>query len=372
MRVTINHSGRWLLAGVCAVACAAITACGSSGSSSNGGTTSSGSAQGQSAKSVTLDGIKIPVDGPLKLAVFLPGTNNADLQSRVKELHRRIDAIPGASLTIFDAKFDVTIQLNQIQNAIQSGKYNAAIAAPLDGQLLCSALSQQAPKAGMLVAVPNLALCGRYGREGDAQRAPGTLTFVGGTQTVSYWHDYLTWIAKQNPGPQKVIVLTDPEGFPLTLNFDKALPEVQKANPNLEVVGKAATDLTVPGSNQKMTALIQAHPDATILVTMFSTETQGAVEALRAAGKLGKLKIYDKGATKWAVAQLKQGVIAATSPERAVTSTTTMVDAILAARDGKPFKAFYNNDGGPTPADAPPSGFTVYTKQTIGDFQGEN
>jgi ribose transport system substrate-binding protein len=360
----MESSGRIALAYACLVVSAAVAACGSGGEPE---VPASGAA-----KSVTLDGTRIPIDGPLKLAVFLPGTNNADLQSRVAELHRRIAGIPGASLTIFDAKFDVTTQLNQIQNAIQSQRFNAAIAAPLDGQLLCNALSKQAPAAGMLVAVPNLALCGRYDKEGDAQRAPGTLTFVGGTQTVSYWKDYLTWIAKRNPGTQRAIVLTDPEGFPLTLNFLAALKQVQPSFPDFKVVGSAATDLTVPGSNQKTAALIQAHPDATVLITMFSTETQGAVQALKAAGKLGAVKIYDKGATKWAVSALKAGVLDATSPERAVTSTSTLVDAILAARAGKPWRPFYNNDGGPTPAGAPGSGFTVFTTESIGSFAGEN
>jgi len=358
---------------VACVAALAISACGGSGGSSstaNAGSTTSAAAQ--TVRSVNLDGIEIPVDGPLKLAAFLPGTNNADLQSRVKEMHRRIDQIPGASLTIFDAQFDVTTQLNQIQNAIQQHKFNAAIAAPLDGQLLCDALSRQAPQAGMLVAVPNLALCGLYDREGDAQRAPGTLTFVGGTQTIGYWKDYLTWIAQRNPGPQQVIALTDPDGFPLTLNFQAAVKQVQTQFPDFRVVAQAATDLTVPGSNARATALIQAHPDATILITMFSTETQGAVEALKTAGKLGDLKIYDKGGTRWAVGALKDGTIEATSPERAVTSTSTLIDAILAAREGKRYKPFYTNDGGPTPKDAPPSGFTVFTKKTVGSFTGEN
>ncbi len=65
---------------------AAVTAaCGSSSTGREAAATGA-------VKSVTLDGARIPVDGPLKLAVFLPGTYNADLPSRVKELHRRIDA----------------------------------------------------------------------------------------------------------------------------------------------------------------------------------------------------------------------------------------------------------------------------------------
>lgn len=324
-------------------------------------------------KAYKLDSYSIPTCGDLKLAVFLPGTSNADLQGRIDYLNGEIPKIKGASMTIFDGKFDATTQLNQIQNALQSGRYNAAIAAPVDGVLTCNALSKQAPTAGVLVAVPNLALCGRTANEGDDLRAPGTLTYVGGTQTPAYWTDYLNWIATQNPGPQQFLALTDPAApFPLTANFEQAAAAVEKIHPDFKIVGKAATDLTIGGAYQKTVALLQAHPDATGLVTMFSTETQGAVQALQAASKLDKLKIYDKGSTPWAVQALTSGQVAASSPERAVTSTATMLQAMLDARGGKAVPPFYGNDGAPSPTSAPPSGFTVFTAKTIGTYPGQD
>src|SRR5215217_2775184 len=113
---------------------------------------SSGSAatSTECARSYQVDQYKIPTCGPLRLAVFLPGTNNADLQSRITYLNGAIKKIPGATMTIFDAKFDVTTQVNQIQNALQSKRFNAAIAAPIDGVLMCDAFSKQAPAAGVL------------------------------------------------------------------------------------------------------------------------------------------------------------------------------------------------------------------------------
>jgi ribose transport system substrate-binding protein len=369
---------RSLLVAVCITVPVLLAACGSSSSSrSTGGSTKNAAATTSSCPktvpSVTIDGIKIPVTSQLHLAVFWPFTGNADIQGRIKYLNQTIPTIPCATMTQFDGQGNASTQLNQIQDALQSGKYNAAIAAPIDGQLTCQALSKQAASAGWLVAIPNLALCGRGNNVGTALRAPGTLTYVGGTEQPDYWHDYLTWIAQQNPGPQQVLALTDPPApFALTANFQNALKQVQKAYPNFQVVGEDATDLTVAGAFQKMTALIQAHPNATVLITMFSTETQGAVQALQAAGKLGKIKIYDKGTTPWAAAALRKGTITASSPERAVTSTATMLQAILNARQGKAYKPYYNNDGAPDPAGSPSSGFTVFTQKTIGSYTAQN
>ncbi|MEU6749148.1 sugar ABC transporter substrate-binding protein [Spirillospora sp. NPDC046719] len=347
---------------VLALTGASLTAC--------SGSTASGS--GACSRRVAVDQYKIPACGPLRLAVFLPGTNNADLQSRVTYLKSAIRKVPGASMTIFDAKFDTTTQVDQIQNALQSRKYNAAIAAPIDGRLTCAALSRQAPAAGVLVAVPNLALCGRTSEEAAALRAPGTLTYVGGTQSPQYWRDYLTWIARRLGKPTKFLALTDPAApFPLTKNFQTALADVTRRYPDLDVVATADTDLTVAGAYQKARALIQAHPEATGLITMFSTETQGAFQALRAAGRSDRFQIYDKGATPWAVQALKAGDIAATSPERPVTSTARMLAALVDARAGKKVEPVYLNDGAATPAKAPASGFTVFTRDTLGDYEGQ-
>jgi ribose transport system substrate-binding protein len=377
-RLPIRRAVHGLLAALCAAAPVALAACGSSSTSKvAGGSTSdpqaATSACPKTVSSVTIDGTKIAVTPQLHLAVFWPFTGNADIQGRIAYLNRTVPTIPCATMTQFDGQGSATTQLNQIQDALQSGKYNAAIAAPIDGQLTCQDLSKQAAQAGWLVAIPNLALCGRGNDVGPALRAPGTLTYVGGTEQPDYWRSYLTWIAQQNPGPQQVLALTDPPApFPLTTNFQTALDAVQKAYPNFKVVGEDSTDLTVAGAFQKMTALIQAHPSATVLITMFSTETQGAVQALQAAGKLGKIKIYDKGTTPWAAAALRKGTIVASSPERAVTSTATMLQAILNAREGKPYKPYYDNDGAPNPPGSPADGFTVFTQKTIGNYAAQN
>lgn len=349
-----------------AAALAATALAGCSASASTAGASSC-------AKTITVEpDYKIPVCGDLHLAVFLPGTNNADLQSRIAYLKEAVPAIHGATMTIFDGKFDATTQLNQIDNAIQSGQYNAAIAAPVDGVLMCDALSKKAPAAGMLVVIPNLAICGLTAEEGDALAAPGTLAYVGGTESPGYWTDYLSWISEHDTTEQKFLALTDPAApFPLTANFETAVKRVEKAHPGFTIVGQAATDLTVAGSFAKAQALLQAHPEATGIITMYSTETQGAIQAMQALGRSG-LTVYDKGSTKYAVDQLKAGVVTATSPERAVTSTKAALDAILAARAGKKVDRFIGNDGAPIPADAPKSGFTVFTKDTLGGFAPEN
>jgi ribose transport system substrate-binding protein len=104
---------------------------------------------------------------------------------------------------------------------------------------------------------------------------------------------------------------------------------------------------------------------------MYSTETQGAAQALAQSPLAGKVRIYDKGATPWAVDALREGQIEATSPERAVTSTATMLQALVDARAGKPVPAYFGRDGAPAESGGPASGFEVFTRDTLGDYQGQ-
>ena len=97
------------------------------------------------------DGMKVPVDPnqPLKIAMFMPALNTSYLQANIKGAQDEAAKV-GASVSVFDAKFDPMNQLNQMQNAIQTKQYNAFLVFPIAGQVLCKVATEEAPKAGIL------------------------------------------------------------------------------------------------------------------------------------------------------------------------------------------------------------------------------
>jgi ribose transport system substrate-binding protein len=273
--------------------------------------------------------------GKLKIAYLDAATNNVYLQAGIKGAKDAAKKY-GAEVTVFDANWSPTTQYNQTQNAISSGKFDAFIAEMNDGRQSCKILTQDSPKNNVLVSVVNQPLCNRATATGTGLWAPGTLDFVGGTQGREPFRDWIMQIAKQNPGPQKVAVLTGPDLNANTINTDLALKDVQKAYPNFKVVAVVRTDYSVPQGQAKALPLLQANKDLTIVIGNYSDITRGLVSAAQATGLIGKVKIYDSGGNQWAFDAVKKGLITSTRTLQPYTEIYKSVAALAAAWAGKP------------------------------------
>src|SRR5207253_6812431 len=124
--------------------------------------------------------------------------------------------IPGATVQEFNARWDATTQLNMIENAISSKKFNAFIVDTDDGDAECNLLSKVAPAAKIAVVNLSTAICSLWKKpNGREAVADGTVGAVGNNNILAI-HDYLNYMIKNNPGAQKVIVMTGPPLHPLT------------------------------------------------------------------------------------------------------------------------------------------------------------
>ncbi len=274
---------------------------------------------------------------PLHIALLMAASNNTHLQSAIKGAQEAAAKI-GATVDVFDPNWSASVQYNQAQNVISSGKYNAIVAEMNDGNQACKIMTETAREHGVLVAVANEPICNRAADEGDALWAPGTLNFVGGSQGRGPFRDWIMGIAKDNPGPQKVAVVTGPDLNANTINTDLALKDVKAKYRDFDVVAVVRTDYSIVQGNSKTLPLFQAHPDLTILISNYSDMTRGAVAAARAAGVLnnGKLKIYDSGGNVWSFNAVKTGQIVST---RTLLPYTEMYESVIQLGDawaGKP------------------------------------
>ncbi|MCB8882717.1 substrate-binding domain-containing protein [Acidisoma cellulosilytica] len=275
--------------------------------------------------------------GQLHIALLMAATNNTHLQSAIKGAKAAAAKI-GATIDVFDPNWSPSVQYNQAQNVISSGKYNAIVGEMNDGNQACKILTETAPEHGVLVAIANEPICNRAANEGDALWAPGTLNFVGGSQGRGPFRDWIMDIAKENPGPQKVAVVTGPDLNANTINTDLALKDAKAKYPDFDVVAVVRTDYSIVQGNSKTLPLFQAHPDLTILISNYSDMTRGAVAAAREAGALnnGKLKIYDSGGNIWAFHAVQTGQIEST---RTLLPYTEMYESVIQLGDawaGKP------------------------------------
>lgn len=280
---------------------------------------------------------------PIKIALFIEIGTNSAVQKTIEGAKTEA-AKHGIRVDVFDARFDVARQVNQMQNALNGG-YNAWIVAAIEGQQVCNMAAVEAPKRNIAVAVVTMAICGRSVNEGEAMWSPGTLTYIGGNEAPSAFEAVMLQALKDNPGPLKVGLLTGQELHPITKAFDKAAAEVRAAHPDFDVVATYRTDYSPEMNQQKTQAMLVSHPDLNAIIGVYTNMSKGVVPALEAAGKLGRVKVYEAGGTVWSTDALKKGWIQATTGYYRETAAATAVKAIVDAWAGKPVPRATMNDG---------------------------
>jgi ribose transport system substrate-binding protein len=344
-----------------------MAGCGSA--TSSGASAGSGSTTWKSVKVDVGGGRTITVKGPPRIAYFPAGDLNNYLTVRGQALKAAVAKIPGATVTEFNSRWDATTQLNMIQSAIASKKYNAFIVDTNDGNSQCNLLTKTAPAAN--IAVVNLSgpICGLSSKpDGRDAVADGEVGAVGNNNILAI-RDYLNYMIKKNPGPQKVIVETLPPLHPLTPEIDAALAMIKQTHPEFQVVAKVSTDGSTLQGQQKTAPLLLAHPDATVLFSAYADITLGAITAIKSAGLAGKIKVYDQFGSKAIVAHIKDGTVAATTGGYPAGSAEAGVEMLRKAFEGQQGPRIILGDGGPVPADGSTwNGVNIIDKTNLADY----
>jgi ribose transport system substrate-binding protein len=240
---------------------------------------------------------------------------------------------PDIKVTIFDGNLNPQTQFDQIQSALQSGKYKAISVTPVDGSLECQLLSQQAPEKHVVVSVVDQPICGRYTNADQSQLwQPGTLNYLGGFFTKAIICDWYAAIGKQYPGHQVVGTLQGPAELGLSQVGSSCLASFKKSNPGYDFVSLLRTAYTSATAYQQTQNMIQANPNLTLITADDSDETVGAARAIAQAGKTGQIHIADFGGQAEVVPLIKSGVVGlsgVTNPQAPVVqSLDSLADAV--------------------------------------------
>ena len=257
---------------------------------------------------------------------------NQGAESKGKEL--------GVDLTTLDAGFDAVNQVNQAKTALASGRYDAWIITALSPQM-CS-ITKQAIEKGILVIVANQPVCKDVYNTGEGLWLPGTVAFAGGDQTGDLFEEYLMKVAADNPGPQQVALVQGTPDLAQSLLSTKAAKAVTAKYPEFKVTPIAVPTYDISGANEKVKTFLPAHPDLTVLATVYSDMTRGAVTALKQAGR-DNVKVYDMGGSKWAFDAVRDGTVQLTSVFLPATAGGLQVQTLHDVwYDGKPAPKYLN------------------------------
>ncbi|HEU5418726.1 MAG TPA: sugar ABC transporter substrate-binding protein [Streptosporangiaceae bacterium] len=308
-----------------AVLVTALAAAGCSTPSGSAPTSSSPAAAGSSAAAAASSAGSQPAPTvksvkDLKVAYFSAGSSNQYLQAAIAEA-KAYAKQEGFSLNVFDGNFDAQTQFNQMQTALTSGKYNAFVVEPNDGNLVCSMLTKNAPAAKIMVSVFNIPICGRETNLGDALWQPGTVTFVGG-QTLNIYQQWVAQVKKDYPNGAKIALIAGPPLGANTKNFWKAAQ--QGFTGKWQVVAKQTTDYTTAQGFSAAQTIVQAHPGLQVIMSNYSGLSQGVVQAT--TGK--NIAVYDFGGNKWAFTAVKSGQLKSTIMMLPKEETKDAIEAI--------------------------------------------
>jgi ribose transport system substrate-binding protein len=263
----------------------------------------------------------------LRLAFFSVGGNNTYLLSGMKGAKDAAKKY-GASIQVFDGKFDGGLQLNQVMGAIAQKSFDGIVLEPNNSQQLCSAV-KAALKAKIVIGVTNVPACDASYEKPYA----GTAIFVGGQGPTAYTQ-WLTQGFMSNKAGGNFAVLVGPITQGNSVRTKEVLAKVNPKFPKWKQVAFEPTEYQASVALTKTQDILQSHPDLKLLFSNYAGQTPGAISAIKAAGKTSQVKIYDLGGDKTMFGAVKKGTVASTEVYLPYEEQYHAVQAVVAQLSG--------------------------------------
>ncbi len=320
-----------LLAGVglLVVASFLVVCGGSSGASSGGKTISVNVGLAKSIKLKT----------PLKVGIYT-SSGSVSWGSVEDPLLTREAAAHNIKLTVYDSNFSSSLQLDQLQTAIRTKQYNVLGVLPVDGQVICSALSKEAPAANLLVVDFDQPLCGRFTNPASKLWQPGTLDYISGYNTKATLKEWIDYAANANPGAHQVALIEGVATDGLSTNSNAIVKQLEKTHPGFNVVATENTDYTTEEGYTDTLSVLQAHPNVSVIISTQSDITQGVARAVAQDGKTKSVYLADYGGQQAIVNLMKQGEVQETGPTEPAWEGNAVIKTLVNLVNGKKIPRF--------------------------------
>lgn len=211
--------------------------------------------------------------------------------------------IGDGTVTTFNANFDPSKQQSQCQDALQSGRYNVIVIAPITPATGVPCLN-----AAKAADVPVVAL--EFGIGKDINQIEPELDGVA-KQVVTTPNGVATEVAElaklacADKNPCEVIGEVATANDPITNeNFDKI-----DALPNIEVIQRIPTQYDPSVFVKGLTDALATHPNIDVVFAAADFGAVAAVDPVKAAGKQDEIVILGNGASKPGIDAIKAGTV---------------------------------------------------------------
>jgi ribose transport system substrate-binding protein len=205
-----------------------------------------------------------------------------------------------ATATFLDSNFDGPTQVNQLQDAVTSKRYDIVIVQANDGTAIVPAV-KQAIAAGITTVIEFTPVGGRY--DTTQPQVPGTISIVDAPTINGQGMATLGLGACKQAGakPCKVAFLQGFDNYPLDTARTNAAVAALKAG-GAQVVASVVGGYTADSGRTAFQNVLQAHPDVNVVIGS-SQAIEGA--APLAAGK--KIKFVGNGGSTQAFKAVQNG-----------------------------------------------------------------
>ncbi|WP_448374354.1 D-ribose ABC transporter substrate-binding protein [Fervidobacterium sp.] len=204
----------------------------------------------------------------------------------------------GITLFVADAQDKPAKQLNDIEDLIQK-KVDLIIINPTDSAAIVPAI-EAANKAKIPVITVDRGAAG-----GQVVAHIASDNVAGGAMAAKF-------IAEQLKGKGKVVMLVGIPGTSAARDRGLGFKTELKKYPGIQLVAEQVANFNRAEGMRVMENLLQAYPDIDAVFAQNDEMALGAIEAIRAAKKLGKIMVVGFDAIPDALNAVKKGEMAAT------------------------------------------------------------
>lgn len=244
----------------------------------------------------------------VNLAAFILANANSYSQKNLEGVKEAARNAGNVNVTAFDGKFQGSVQLTQIQDAVATGKYNAFVIFPNDGGQVAAGVQEAAGDGIKVVAAYS-----PIGTNPDAGK-PQVEGVVG-----TVWHPTrpngrdlaeLTIEAckKEHADANPCRVAYISAGNALVyekLKFESYKEQLATADQSIEVVAQQEGGFLPDPARNATENILQANAELDIIIASGDQMTLGAEQAVDDAGRGDEITLIGNGASTEGVAKIK-------------------------------------------------------------------
>ncbi|MBL8131715.1 MAG: sugar ABC transporter substrate-binding protein [Anaerolineae bacterium] len=300
-------------------------------------------------------------DGP-RIALFNPLGNNEYVRNAELGVRSIVEAA-GGTVEAFDAGFNPEEQLNQINDAITSGGFDAFIIYSVDGAGVTVGVDAAA-EAGIPVIsldapintdrrtlVPYKNVAGQIARTG-----------VGDGEQIGR----AIVMACEGIDPCEVAFLIGFQGFPLDLDRLEAIQGIIADYPNIAITTVQEASYLEDVGYEVSTDILQANPGIDVFASVGDQMTLGSELAVEDAGLVGQVKLIGNGASQDGYTAVAEGRWFATIANLPFTNGQIAGQMALQAISGELIVRSVNMYDQSPPI---PSSGAVITQENVAEFE---